>query len=225
MSRAQLIGTSAAVRILATAMELFSKSGFNGTTTREIASAAGVNEVTIFRQYPRKHDLCVAAMKSALEEVSVRGDLLTAIAEAPDGHTALVLAFELVTQSLIEKPNVLRLLQFSALELSEDFNPLARKHLGEFVGLTARYLDPWIKSGELRCPDSRAIVYTLIAIVASYSALQSVFDPEGVGASTMLRVYAEFHSPSGMARKRELIVDSAAKIPGTLPTLIPTTDI
>jgi AcrR family transcriptional regulator len=130
-------------RILATATSLFARHGYNGVSTREIASAAQVNEVTVFRHYPRKHDLYLAVMKSGLRQFHLRGDLLASIAEARDGQTALARTFDLIAETLMEKPELLRLLQYSALELSTDFDPLVRRHLNEFVEVTAHYLEPW----------------------------------------------------------------------------------
>jgi AcrR family transcriptional regulator len=41
-------------RLLEAAMRVFAESGFRGATTRRIAEAAGVNEVTLFRQFKSK---------------------------------------------------------------------------------------------------------------------------------------------------------------------------
>lgn len=43
--------------ILKSALTLFAERGFDGTTTRSIATRAGVNEVTIFRIFGSKEDL------------------------------------------------------------------------------------------------------------------------------------------------------------------------
>jgi AcrR family transcriptional regulator len=189
----ELAATGASERILATAMSLFSLHGYNGVSTREIASAAQVNEVTIFRHYPRKQDLYLAVMKSGLQQLYLRGDLLAGLAEALDGPTALARTFELIAKTLMEKPEILRLLQYSALEQSTDFDPLVRRHLNEFVEVTARYLDPWIKKGELRCKDGKSLVFTLIAIVTSYNSLQRIFSAEGLGLGGMLEACANFY--------------------------------
>ena len=50
-------------QLIDTAMRLFSRNGFNGTTTREIALAAGVNEAIIFRFFPHKDDLYAAILE------------------------------------------------------------------------------------------------------------------------------------------------------------------
>ncbi len=43
--------------ILESAMQLFAKKGFHGTTTADLARAAGVSEALIFRFFPDKESL------------------------------------------------------------------------------------------------------------------------------------------------------------------------
>jgi AcrR family transcriptional regulator len=66
-------------RILQAAQKLFARSGYDGTTTRELATAAGVAEGTLFRHFVNK--------KAILVEVATEGwvelltDLLTELSE------------------------------------------------------------------------------------------------------------------------------------------------
>lgn len=66
-------------RILKAAQRLFARRGFEGTTTRELAQAAGVAEGTLFRYFENK--------KAILVEVATQGwieiltDLLTELSE------------------------------------------------------------------------------------------------------------------------------------------------
>lgn len=52
-------------KIVRSALQLFSARGITATTTKEIAEQAGVNEVTLFRQFGSKHGLLLAVMKEA----------------------------------------------------------------------------------------------------------------------------------------------------------------
>ena len=183
---------AAGERILAHATSLFASRGYNGVSTREIASAARVNEVTIFRHYPRKHDLYLAVMEAGLRQFHLRGDQLAGIAEARDAQTALARTFDLIATTLLEKPELLRLLQYSALELGTDFDPLVRRHLNEFVEVAAGYLEPWITKGDLRCANGRTMIFTLVAIVASYSSIQRVFSAERLSPYGMFEICSKF---------------------------------
>jgi AcrR family transcriptional regulator len=185
-------GRGAGERILTTATELFARFGYNGVSTRDVASAAQVNEVTVYRHYPRKHDLYLAVLEAELQQLRFRGDLLAGIADAPDGRTALTRAFELLTKTLMHRPEILRLLQYSALELNENFDPLLRKHLGELIEVVSRYLEPWIENGELRCTNAKTVILTLVGIVISHNSLQRVFLGKELGPERMFEAYASF---------------------------------
>jgi AcrR family transcriptional regulator len=183
---------SAEERILTTAASLFAQSGYNGVSTREIASVADVNEVTIYRHFPRKRDLYIAVLGTELQRVRLGGEPLKQLAEAPNGRAALACTFELVAKTLQQHPQLLRLLQYSALELNEDLDPLLRTHLGELVEVVARYVEPWIQRGELRCSNAKTLVLTLIAIVLSRGPLRRVFAGEGDSLNSLFETYSEF---------------------------------
>ena len=67
-------------RILRAAREIFERNGTRGTTTREIAEAAAVNEATIFRHFGNK-----MALLEAMREWSVSAAGLDALMEGLSG--------------------------------------------------------------------------------------------------------------------------------------------
>src|SRR5580700_11253045 len=92
--RMQLAGGSADLtkkRILAAAELVFSRDGFQGATTREIAREAGVNEVTIFRHFHTREEL----LRATLEHECAAFD-------------ALIHPEEIWKGALAEQPGVLR---------------------------------------------------------------------------------------------------------------------
>ncbi len=52
-------------RLIHAALDLFTRQGISGTTTRQIADLAEVNEVTLFRQFGNKYGLLLAVMAEA----------------------------------------------------------------------------------------------------------------------------------------------------------------
>ena len=181
---------STAERILSTSAGLFARFGYNGVSTRDIALAAGVNEVTVYRHFPRKRDLYLAALDSELRRVQLGGDLLAEIAEAEDVQTVVTRTFHLVATTLMRRPELLRLVQFGALEFSDDLKPLFRRHLGELIEVVARYVDPWISRGELRCSSAKVLILTLIAIVLSHRSLHPIFSEDQAGPEAMFETYS-----------------------------------
>ncbi|HUX45436.1 MAG TPA: TetR/AcrR family transcriptional regulator [Terracidiphilus sp.] len=178
-------------RILSTAASLFAQFGYNGASTREIASAAEVNEVTIYRHFPRKRDLYLAVLSAELKRVHLRGELLTQLAEAGSGRQALTFAFQLISTALLQEPQLLRLLGFSILEISDDLDPLLRRHLGELIEVIARYLEPWIERGEIRGSNGKTLVFTLVAIVLSRGPLHRVFVGDAASLDSLFDTYSE----------------------------------
>jgi|HubBroStandDraft_1064217.scaffolds.fasta_scaffold212610_1 AcrR family transcriptional regulator len=168
-------------RILASAAALFARFGYNGVGTRDIASVAEVNEVTIYRHYPRKRDLYLAVISSQLKHVQLQEDLLVRIADARDGQAALESAWALIAATVSQKPELIRLLQYSTLELKEDLNPLLRENVGELVDVVVRHLNPWIDKGDLRGTSGKALVLTLIAIAVHHRCLNHLFSGNGSG--------------------------------------------
>ncbi|MEI1378449.1 TetR/AcrR family transcriptional regulator [Nostoc sp. UHCC 0926] len=71
--------TQTRTRILEAAQRLFAAQGFDGTTTRDLAQAAGVAEGTLFRHFPNKKAILVEVATSGWVEILT--DLLTELSE------------------------------------------------------------------------------------------------------------------------------------------------
>ncbi|MGA8995809.1 MAG: TetR/AcrR family transcriptional regulator [Nocardioidaceae bacterium] len=89
-------------RITTAAAELLLRHGFDGTTVDEVAERAGVGKATVYRRWPSKEDLAVAAMETLYESEfpepdtgSIEQDLtesyraVLAFANSPQGHAYL----------------------------------------------------------------------------------------------------------------------------------------
>ena len=64
--------------IIEAAIPLFAKKGFNGTTTRELAEAAGISEALMYKHFPSKkemylyiQDYCCSEKADDLEKLSL----------------------------------------------------------------------------------------------------------------------------------------------------------
>jgi TetR/AcrR family transcriptional regulator len=100
--------------IVEAAVALFSQKGFRGTTTKEIAEAAGCSEATIFKHFATKHELYSAILetKSRIDETVAKA--AHAAARKDDAGCFARLALELDPDGA--RSSLLRLLLFSALE-------------------------------------------------------------------------------------------------------------
>jgi len=71
--------TQIRTRILQAAQKLFAAHGFEGTTTRDLAQAAGVAEGTMFRYFPNKKAILIEVATNGW--VDILTDLLTELSE------------------------------------------------------------------------------------------------------------------------------------------------
>lgn len=60
-------------QILNAALDVIAQQGYAGATTREIADAAGINEVTLFRRFGNKQKLLTAAVEQEAENFAAAG--------------------------------------------------------------------------------------------------------------------------------------------------------
>ncbi len=103
-------------KILETSIKLFAEKGFNGTTTKEIAEMANVNESLIFRHFSTKRELYGAIIERKIDEEPGIEIPLNKYKDSKD----VSLIFTAIAERMFDKcgkdPSFIRLLHFSALE-------------------------------------------------------------------------------------------------------------
>jgi AcrR family transcriptional regulator len=154
-------------QIIEVAVRLFSQKGFRGATTKEIASAAGVNEAIIFRHFSTKSELYAAiidrkansaamkALRSALAEAMERGD---------DRGVFETLAFH-VLEFHERDDTAMRLLLYSALEGHELAEMITRNHILKTHQQLAEYVKKRMAEGVFRRMDPMVAVRGFMGMV------------------------------------------------------------
>ena len=176
---ARMAGEERRLQILAVAVSLFSQKGFRGTTTKEIAHAAGVSEAMVFRHFATKEELYAAI----LDHKACSGDRFEpaemaaeAISRKDDRAVFESLALGALTHH--EKdPEFQRLLLYSALEKHE----LAQMFFDKFVRRVYEFLGGYIRErqreGALIEMDPAIVVRCFIGMVMHHSLNNNLWDP------------------------------------------------
>jgi TetR/AcrR family transcriptional regulator len=110
--------TDRRAQLLDIALNLFSEKGFDRTTTKEVAAAAGVTEAIVFRHFATKQALYQAVLDRQSESPAFRKWLDEArqrMAENDDAGLFGAIA-EAVLEAYRSDPRMERLLLFAALE-------------------------------------------------------------------------------------------------------------
>ncbi len=160
--------------LIVAAASLFAAKGFNGTTTKEIAKAAGVSEALVFKYFPTKRTLYAAI----LEEKATVNELLEAVEEEAAKKHDDQRVFTMIASYRI-RPGVestfLRLLLFSALEGHELSEMFFGKHHKVFYDHLAAYIRTRIEDGAFRPVDPLLAARAFIGIVVHHRLLHEIF--------------------------------------------------
>jgi AcrR family transcriptional regulator len=121
------------------AVAAFAEHGFHGTPTTEIAKAAGISQAYLFRLFPTKSELYVAAVDRCYQRL---GDAMRAAAEdeGADGETPLERMGHAYA-ALLQDPTTLRAtLQAFAAAAGDDpaIRAAVRRGYGDLVELIQR---------------------------------------------------------------------------------------
>ena len=161
-------------QILDSAVAVFGRKGFDGTTTRALARAAGVSEAMIFRFFPDK-----AALYRAIIDryIAASGDPFPhAAARARDDQAVLTGLAERLIGNMEQDPLFVRLLLFSALEEHELSRLFLEARILKITRTLARYLDMRTKEGALRSAPPLPAARIFLGMVCHYALMNNLYD-------------------------------------------------
>ncbi|MBP7415224.1 MAG: TetR/AcrR family transcriptional regulator [Pyrinomonadaceae bacterium] len=182
----KMTGDARRQQILQTAVSLFSQRGFKGTTTKEIAKAAGVSEAMVFRHFENKDALYGAILDTKgcqdgvhrfpWEENEV---LRTAIEQKDDLAVFYNIAFDALKKHQADE-GFMRLLFYSALEehvLAERFFHEFIERIYEFIG---GYIEERQRDGAFREMNPRIAVRAWLGMLIHHSLNNILWDKKRV---------------------------------------------
>ncbi len=175
-----MAGEDRRLQILRVAVSLFSERGFRGTTTREIAQAAGVSEAMVFRHFATKEELYTAI----LDHKAYSGgsfdpeEMVADVLESRDDRAV----FEKLALGALRHheadPEFQRLLLHSALERHE----LAQMFFEQFVRRVYEFLGSYIRrrqrEGAMIKIEPKIIVRAFIGMIMHHSLNNNLWDPQ-----------------------------------------------
>jgi AcrR family transcriptional regulator len=122
-------GRRTANRILDAAEELFARHGYGGTSLRDIATQAGLQQPGLYKHFAGKEDLYRQVYERALQPMT---DLMEAILASPEADFGLLT--DRMTDLLAAHPNIAKLLFRAAISSDSEPDTVALLWLGRVVG-------------------------------------------------------------------------------------------
>ena len=168
------------LQILQVAVSLFSQRGFVGTTTKEIAQAAGVSEAMVFRHFANKQELYSAILDhKACSGDSMNPEALVADALQEKDDRAV---FERLALGALEHhecdPEFQRLLLHAALEGHELAQMFFEKFVRRVYELLGNYVAERQQDGAMVEMDPAIVVRAFIGMIIHHSLNNNLWDPQ-----------------------------------------------
>jgi AcrR family transcriptional regulator len=162
-------------QILEVAKAIFSRKGYEGTTTREIATAAKVNEAIIFRHFPTKEELYWAVIDYSCKSSDARGQMIERLRRGGELQDVFrELALEILNRRSRDQ-SLTRLLFFSALENHELSQRFFDHYVAQFYETLASFVKEQIVAGKFRDVDPMVAARGFLGMVIYYSLVDTLF--------------------------------------------------
>lgn len=175
-------------RILTTAAEVFAANGYARTTTRSLATAAGISEVTLFRHFGSKENL-FAAVVDTFGGSTLAGELEAELTGSVQAD--LQQLGRRFIRIALERSRILRLMFFEADHFPEVAQALAQNPR-QFREMLARYLDRQVAAGRLRALNTKAAAQAFWGMILAYSLVVDALKENVPGGQTPEEVVAHF---------------------------------
>jgi len=157
------------------ATELFARQGYNGTTTRQIAAEAQVNEAIIFRLFESKEELYWAILERKSESRAYRQTLIRHLDGPQDELSKFSAIAEEILRRREEDPDLTRLLLFSSLENHKLSGKFFETYAAEYYETLAGYIRMRIKQGKFKPVDPMIAARTFVGMVTYHSLVRVLF--------------------------------------------------
>jgi AcrR family transcriptional regulator len=160
--------------ILQAAIEVFAKKGFRGTTTRDLAAQAEVNEAIIFRHFSTKEELYRAILEEKMRQGQTsRVEELKQLAQSGDDLQFLEALGHTFLDRHEQDTTFMRLLLFSALE-GHQLSDMFLNSMPERDPI-ASYIQKRIDSGVFKKVDPHLAARALVGMFFMFIQWQEIF--------------------------------------------------
>ena len=165
-------------QLLEAALQVFSRKGFKGATTREIAAAAGVTEAIIFQHFPSKEALYSAVLElhfDAGDSERWREEIYGCM-ERNDDEGLAFLFIRRILEAYVKDTALQRVILFAALEgHGQGLARMKEQYAATFEKLVA-YLRRRQREGALCDCDPRALLIALGAMAHQYGQITRIMN-------------------------------------------------
>jgi TetR/AcrR family transcriptional regulator len=183
--RRRVSSTTRRAQILSVARGAFAAKGFRGTTTREIAAAAGVTEALLFQHFPTKQELYRSILEAKAGENPIE-PVLAALRSHAERRNDRAFFEEYARSSLARygtDNEFLRLMLYSALEGHELALAFRRHQVKPIQKELRTYIAVRQREGAFRKLPVAAAVRAFAGAIGNFALVKGIFGQAEAGVS------------------------------------------
>ena len=151
-------------RILSAAMKVFAKEGYEGATTKKIANEAGVNEVTIFRNFKSKKNLLEVVIDKNQHEALETLDSIIIMEKHLDPIIGLETIGKRFMEFLEERMEFLIMLMTEGRK-NPEISPISNSVINKFFEHLSEYFTDQIEKGNIINQDPKMIAFAFVSYI------------------------------------------------------------
>jgi TetR/AcrR family transcriptional regulator len=197
-------GTDRRRQLIETALDVFSRKGFDGATTKEIAVEAGVTEAIIFRHFPNKQALYTAVVQAKCDPAEIEA-WMAAVKSFIERNDDAGLFREIARAMLAcyrDDPRHERVMLFAALQGHQQTLVEHRRFSLPIMKLLTDYVARRQREGALKPGPPEAVIAAIAGMASHYAMMTALFGFEtGVKDDAMVDAFVNILMNGVRARK------------------------
>ena len=198
-------------QLLKIAKRLFSERGFENTTTKAIAAAAGVSEAIIFRHFASKEELYAEILDRKADEIGVKtwGAELHHFAKCEDDEALVLSVVKHILDADRQDPQFQKMMLQAALS-GHPLRKITAQRLLPLHRFLCNYIKKRQRQGAFQKCDPKLAAYAIVSSAGYYGLAKILFGmdelalPEDKIAMGFTRLILKgLHAPSSFSHKKE----------------------
>jgi TetR/AcrR family transcriptional regulator len=177
VSRKRLKAGERRDQLLKIAKQLFSEGGFENTTTKAIAAAAGVSEAIIFRHFSTKEELYASLLDQKADEIGIRawGKELADCAASEDDEGLVLSVVKHILEADRRDPQFRKLMLQAALS-GHPLHKITAQRLLPLHRYLCSYVKRRQKKGAFQKCDPMLAAYSIVGVPSYLGLAKILFD-------------------------------------------------
>lgn len=155
-------------KILEAALKLFSKKGFLGATTKEIARQAGITEVTLFRYFSSKERL----FAEVINHYSFLPKLYQILEKVRAENISVEESLNLIARGFLKvlesKKDLIRIMHAELVRYPDHIKKIYENTVEETLNLLGKYFDSLVTKGIFKALDGEVAARAFLGMFFSY---------------------------------------------------------